>query len=290
VTNHYCATGCGQPTRDVLLLCRDCLGQVRDALAEMPSLIGHLSTTITRQDVMAPTTGGKRQPDPDDGRNLPNGAHPQPMAFNLHASDLLDELRIVLHGWTRVLVEDHDQEPPTDSLRAMSVFLYARLDLIARHEAADDIHREIVELAYRDPEGLKSGKAWRAVDRPADLVFVGPCGQCSERLYVHPGAKTATCRWCNADHNVEDVRGTLVDRLAGVLMTVSEIVHWGVKLGHFTEPKRTRNLIDQWVARGQLVAHGKNGLGRKTYPFGEVLRMLRESQQARATRKAQRVG
>lgn len=245
-----CATGCGRPTRDTLQLCTHCSWEVERALSELPALVDELTTTLTRQSVMGSQNGKSR-------------SATRPVPFDVRASQVLDQIRVVLVGWTMVLVEDHKQEPPPDTLRALGRWLLSRMDMIATHSAADDMHREITDA---------TAAGWRAVDRAAEKVFVGVC-ECGEWLYARLGSQLVQCRGCEQHYDVAESRDRLWQALDGQLMTIAEIVSWGVQLRWVEdrEAKRIRNLLDQWVRRKRIVAHGVDRKGRATYPFGETL-------------------
>lgn len=155
-----CSTGCGRPMRDTRQLCDQCVWVLERALAEMPALLDELSTTLTRQAVMSERSDGGRSAE-------------TPVPFHVEASDKLDDLRTFLVGWVRDIAETYEQDYPPDTLRAMSRWLLARLDIIAQHSAASDIWDEIVGVT-RD--------AWRLVDRAANRTRfeVGPCPEVAE--------------------------------------------------------------------------------------------------------------
>jgi len=181
VTQQKCVTGCGRPTRDVRLLCDQHVWELEQALAEIPALLDELKVTLTRQDKLGHGEGG----------NKPTKASEQPLPFNVHASANLGDLRIYLVGWVRDLYETSSLAGPAclnchhgtcqairwhvlppDTLRGMSRWLLARLDVLAKHPAAEDIHSEICGIALHP-----TGSAWRAVDRAATKTrfVVGPC-------------------------------------------------------------------------------------------------------------------
>ena len=264
-----CRTGCGRPTDR--MLCEQCLWQVERALSELPALLTELTTALTRQTAMGGGGGAKST----KGKT-------QPLPFDVRSSEVLDQMRIVLHGWVRDIAETYEQDLPVDTLRSMSRWLLARLDIVAVHSAADDIHDEITDAA---------AAGWQAVDRAAERVLVGVCDYvtpdarqrevifgeqptpCGEWLYAKLGSRTITCRGCQSTYDVASSREALWDALGEVLMTIAEIVSWGRQLEYITggEVKRVRNLLDQWVKRRRITPHSLNRQGRGLYPFGETL-------------------
>jgi|SRR5690625_256161 len=252
-----CTTGCGRPTRDVLLLCVQCQWEIERDLGDIPALIDELTTTVTRQARIGAQNGQSR-------------SAVTPLPFDVRASGAMDHVSLVLHGWTRVIVEDHDQEPPPDTLRAMSRFLLSRVDLIARHEAAGDIHDEITD-AVRD--------GWRAVDRPSTRLFAGVClvDDCDEPLRARPGATDVMCRKCGITHDVEERRAQMRSDLDGMLCTATEIGRLGAYFDGL-DRERTKRLIMAWERRGRIMAHGTAPSGAPTYPFGETITAVLSAQ------------
>lgn len=150
-----CSTGCSRPTYNNQRLCSQCAWELEQALAEMPALLDELDTTLTRQAKMSDASDGGR-------------AAEKPLPFHVTASEVLIDLRVYLVGWVKDLANDDPARYPTDDLVAMSTWLLARLGDITLHDAADDIHEEIVTT---------SRQAWRVVDRAANRTrfAVGPC-------------------------------------------------------------------------------------------------------------------
>lgn len=256
-----CSTGCGRPTRDVLLLCDQCSWEIERDLGQgeqgLSALVTALSETLTRQTKMG--SGGK------SGKG-----QAQPLPFDVRASECLDQLSLVLHGWTRVIVEDCDQDPPPDTLRAMGRWLRSRVDLISRHEAAGDIHEEITNA-------VRSG--WRAVDRPPMRLFAGLClvDDCEGSLRAKPGAVDVMCPACGITHDVEERRAQMREDLDSMLCTASEIGRLGAYFDGL-DRERTKRLVMTWARRGRITAHGTTPTGVETFPFGETITAVLSAQ------------
>jgi hypothetical protein len=195
----------------VRLLCEQHVWELEQALAEVPALLDELKVTLTRQDKLgAGQRGGK-----------PTKASEQPLPYDVRASGKLDDLRVYLVGWVRDVAETHGQEYPPDTLRAMSRWLLARLELLATYSAADDIHAEITDA-------VRAG--WRAVDRAATRTrfVVGPCPElggaaaCMGEVWAYIptrveeravmvcaecGATWETHQWLRAGKRILDERG-----------------------------------------------------------------------------------
>lgn len=303
--SQQCVTGCGRPTRDVRLLCDQCVWEVEQALAEMPALLDELSITLTGLARIGQKGGNSKKG--TKGKT-------QPLGYDVRASEMLDDLRVFLSGWVRVIAEDHGHDLPTDTLRAMGRWLFARLDLIATHEAAEDIHREITGIAFPPYLGdgrARPGQAWHPVDRPADRVYAGKCEatvtsdeepgdglarggaghwRCEADLYARPNSATARCHDCGTEHSLDQRRERLLQELDDKLYTAGEIARLAVYLGEANRGReRTRKLINQWHKRGRLERHTSNEVGEPLFRFGTVLVELAKEEARReqvATKKA----
>lgn len=282
MTEQTCTACRMRPTRDVRLLCDQCvwelercLGRDRDngGAHSFDALVTHLNVTLNKQSKMSSEKSGQHA-----------NAKSHPLLFDIRASDILDTLRITLSGWARVLMEDHQLAPPADTLQAMAAFLHAHLDRIATHEAAGDIHDEIVTVCRR---------GWQAVDWAADKIWAGRCGarvepdgepgdglarggvghwECDEDVYAKPGAVYAICH-CGARHDVKKRREAMLEDINMMLFTGPDIARMA---SHFTDldSERCRKLIASWAERGRITPHQRNSEGKPMYPFGELLQML----------------
>lgn len=155
MSEQTCATSCGRPTREGIVLCSQCLWELEQALSELPALLDELTTTLTRQARMSATSDGGRSAE-------------RPLPFHVQASKALGDLRVYLVGWVRDLAGDNPARYPENDLAKMARWLLARLDDISVHPAANDIHSEIVGACRH---------AWHVVDKAANRsrFAVGPC-------------------------------------------------------------------------------------------------------------------
>lgn len=267
-----CATNCGRPMRDVLLLCDQCRWELEQALAEMPALIDDLMITLTRQARIVQRNGGR--------------SAEKPLPFHAKASELGDHARSVLVGWVRVLAEDNAAHYPADNIEAISIWLVSRIDDLARHEAAADMWSEITGVA---------NDIRRVTDRPPDRIYAGICGadiedrpgwQCGEPLYAKPSAELVTCRACVTVHRVDKRRQQMLDALDGMLLTAAEIARLATYLIGDMDRSReqVRKLINQWHSRGLLVPRSR--VGDPRFNFGEVKILLAREQARHAERQA----
>lgn len=274
-----CATGCGRPTRDTLLLCEQCQWEIKQALnpdheLSIPALLDDLATTLTRQARINQRNGGGRSAE-------------TPLPFHIRASDIAEHARSVLTGWVLVIAEDDPRNYPADTLLAMCAWLRSRTGHIATHDAAADIHAEITDTAAR---------IQHVIDRPADRLYAGTCGTsfaeqhtCEEPLYAHPGATVVRCIDCGTVHEVEKRRTDMLQRLDDRLVTAAEFARLAAYLIDDARRRReqTRKLINQWHSRGLLTRHGSDD-GEPRFVFGEIKLLLAKDQARREQRDAER--
>lgn len=166
-------------------LCGGCEKAFERTIAEIPALSDELDTTITRQSALGSRNGSR--------------ATETPVAFNVRASIVAEELKATLVGWMRDLGPErrsvggpvcslctHDscgsfiQDMwPADSIASIGRFLLWKLPDIRQHPAVDQM---IDEITYA------CRAAWRAVDRPKDRskVKVDDCLEvsCLGELYA----------------------------------------------------------------------------------------------------------
>jgi hypothetical protein len=148
-----CATGCGRPTRDTLALCNGCLWALECDLGDVAWLDEQLELVLSRLAVLGEHNGGR-------SAETPMPVHPGALKAR-------SDLRAALVGWVRDMA-DGTTHWPADTLPAMAGWLLKRIDRIAVHPAAGDIHGEIVGAVRF---------AARVIDLPANRTTfpVGPC-------------------------------------------------------------------------------------------------------------------
>ena len=156
-----------------------------------------------------------------------------------------------------------------------------------RHRPEVDEWLTDVEACARVVRGIARG--------PAERRYLGPCGadqiaafaegladveRCEGDVYGLTGGEKGTCRTCGAQVLQAERRAWLDDQVRQYAYTASEIS------GAY--PIR-RNTINQWAARGRLVAHDHNEQGRARYNLGEVLELAAGDAAQREDRRAARV-
>lgn len=235
---------CSRPRHDNHAICSMHATQLERDLGDVPALLDELETTLTRQTA----TGG---------RNGGRGTE-KPLPFDQGASEALDVLRGTLEAWGREV-----------GTRGTALALLGHLEHLFHHPCAADAVEEV---------GAACRNALRAIDHHRELVYAGRCGaDCPDELYARPGRPTVTCRTCGTEHLVGERQREMLEALQARLCTVREITRLAAWSGEFPDSRRTENLLNQWVRRGNLVAAGLDLHGRETYPFGEVVERLRAS-------------
>lgn len=191
-----------------------------------------------------------------------------PLVFNEKASDLKRDLCNAVQSWARVFAEDNqhlifDVATIEDAARWMAGFP----NLLASHVAAVEMHADFEALIYR---------ARRAIDRPAQRVYLGECGgptgngPCGSALYGIEGKSGARCHDCGTDWLVEARRrtmlGSLEDRLAHSGTLAAIVKANGVPLASST--------IRNYARAGKVTAVARDLKGRPLYRVGDVLDVL----------------
>lgn len=214
----------------------------------------------------------------------------RPLPFDVGAGSVRDDLRSVLVGWVRDLVESHGAVMPADSLAAMAGVLCAH-DW-RKHPAVDE---------FADELGWALRSARAAIDLPQDRVYLGTCmaapgarggqgdaegvevgpsanpgnrgaqgadtGVCVAELWARHGAASVTCRGCGAAHDVDERKAALLgmchDRLAHAELIARALSTLATPVSGST--------IRQWAHRGRIVAKGRDIAGRPLYSVGECL-------------------
>lgn len=239
-----------------------------------------IDVTVARQ-----TTTGKRE----GGRSSET-----PLPFNDRAARVAREVSSRLDVCVHALHNDTEPWPAADVV-AMSRWLLERSPRIAAHVAAGSIERDIRRVV----DTLR-----RAVDRPADRWFMGPCDTtgCVEEhrivaddgqariekrpteLYADPGAIIVQCRRCRAEYDIGERRAWLLAAAEDQLAHAELIGRAAPALGIEVTPSSIRNL----AARKRIVAHSVDAQGRPLYRIGDVIAVAQDMLSRRAEQAAER--
>jgi ribosomal protein L37AE/L43A len=250
---------CGNPTRDDAYTCDPCGDRLARVLGDMPWLDSELDVTITKQRASAFADGGQ--------------SAEKALIYDAAASAKRDALRTALVTAVRFCAEegvrnqDPSDEPPADTLVAMSRWLLWRVDGLALNDMGHEFGQAIIDAA-RDCR--------RTIDAPPDRAYAGPCPECSRDLYHRPDAGEVKCRGCGSSWNVGEVnawmRGRIEEHMKDRLVTAREgstlLGRLGLPVGQGTIDKwRERNRITE---AGQEPAKGERP-GARLYRWDDLL-------------------
>jgi hypothetical protein len=255
-------------------VCSDCAAKLAGDLGDVPGLERELELTRTRQ---VRITGLARVPRPRPSED----EEESPLPFDERVAAVFDALRNALSTTVR-LIDDGLTEPllgpahfnckhrscglimlnyPANTMAAMAAWLLCRMEAIRHHEAAPEIVDDVRQAVRR---------ARQVIDRPADLMFAGPCDQCGHDLYARPESAEITCQPCQLVYDVKDRREWLLASAEDHLATASEIAGFLSAFHDDVSPGR----IAKWGERGRITERGVNSHGRKMYRVGDVLDKL----------------
>jgi hypothetical protein len=249
---------CGSPCGDQANLCRTHTDQLAADLATVPELVAELQITLTRQDrVTAEKHGGR--------------SATKPLPWNEHASQRAFELNTTLNAWaldTSKLAEDERDpliEQHHSDTAGVARWLGRNLRTLRQHQDAGQALDEITDAIH---------EARRAIDRPVERVFAGPCGEpdeydqpCKEDLYAAPGKATATCRACGARHDMQVRREWMLenieDQVAYSGLLAGLVTNLGVPIASST--------IRKYASAGRIKVISVDSRRRPLYRIGDVL-------------------
>lgn len=246
---------CDRPMPGGRRICGACEAETLRELADVPSLARHLEISISRQAQIGEGGGGHS----DDERPLP---------WDERAAEAAHALKAVLVSWVRLLGDGVHQLPgpvcasrcehrscvytelgrePADDLASIARWLLRLEGPLFRHEAASEAVEEIIETVQA---------ARKAVDRPADKIYAGPCDGCGEDLYGRPGAALVTCRWC-VDEEGDRLQYEVQARRKWMLAAVEDVELYAPDIARaLTTLVRpiAPALLHTWASRGKLSA------------------------------------
>jgi hypothetical protein len=249
VTEDICGTPrCDYPRPADQFICRNCELLLKRDLGDIPALIEDLNTTLSRQDKLGASAGGK-------------GAE-SAVPFKAPAADVLYLLAHTTTGWVRVLAEDTRQVIHTLPLNPVQCarWLLVHVRSLCLHEAGGEA---VDEIAYAVAE------AYRVIDRPPDLLLAGQCDWqgCQEFLYATPQASVVQCRACEHEHAVEERRAWMMEYASDLNLPAILALGW-IKL--LMGKRIPRGTWDSWVSRGRIAAAERDHVGSALYRFGDV--------------------
>ena len=219
----------------------------------VPALMQDLEVTVGRQDKLS---------DPQRG----NGTE-RPLPLRLGAMESRRDLLQTLGAWSAHVAKRLGVPAPKADCAG---FLTSFLPSIASDECAGQLADEC---------GYAILVAQRAVDKPMQLVFVGPCDLCSCDLYAHPRSLTVACRQveCEAEYKVSERREWLLAQARDQLLSASEISRALPGLLP-QQQKLTGAMIRSWAHHGRIAQRPPHPARPREprYVVGEVIDILQE--------------
>lgn len=272
--NQPTCPSCGALTTDGLLCTRETNALMRN-LAELPSLLRELQTTLTRQSQSGSGNGGK-------------GAE-RPLPFDNNASEVGDVVKNTLSTWVREL-DLGDTDGLADNPRALAHWLLLRIERIRGHAACTEIADEIghcVKLISR------------AIDNRAEQVYLGPCQNivegkpCATQLYAPAHAEAYDCpnEACKVPVNVAARRAELLALVEDSVATINVCSQVLARFGHEVKASTIQNWVRSREDRAgkvwppKLWSKGKDEQGRETYRLGDVTVLAMEMLDKKAERR-----
>jgi hypothetical protein len=224
-------------------VCQHCADRLERALGDVPALWDELDVVLTKQARYAAAEFRRGE---------------QALPFNPTASELGWVLRNTINTWCRLIAEERGKQLPEDAPPAVARWLLNHVTWLRHHRAGAEAVEEITSAV---------NQVRRAIDRPAERIYAGPCADCGGDMYSKPDASTVECRPCGLSYSVTEMRDWMRSQVYGRLVTAREGV---VLLSRFGLPV-VQKTIDKWYERKRVMDHGKDANGKRLYLFDDLV-------------------
>lgn len=267
-------SGCGRTCPPGMTVCGQHADQLRWELHWLPRLAAALeSARLKEQNFARARLGGLVHTDE------------APIPFNPRASETELELTRDLTTAADGIAAARGLHRPMDDLRMLGPWLAEQVTWIrSRAAGGQQVEYLVARLRW----------AWRAVDAPPEMTFLGPCGaltvgedqvpiECSADLYGVPGRPEVQCRECGTTVPVADRREWLLSKAEDRLLPASEMARAVRGLGVDVTP----SVIRKWAERGRLTRKGIRPMGGRQIPVyrvGDVLDLVSSEDRRRHER------
>lgn len=253
-----------QARQDAGLLCSSCCDVLERELASVRDLMTELDVSISKMARLPAGGGGRRNKlDKDDEPGLSPIASTR-WPINLGASAAAWDIEQTLIKWERdvcpALLPSSPRSIPIIPAIAASKRLLLHVNEIRRHPKVPQLVEEISDV-------IRKGR--RAIDRPMERVYVGPCMvvndndvTCLADIFARPNAPHAVCKACGITHDVAERRIWLLEQARDRLFTVKEAAQMVGDVGRI---RVTEDRIRGYLRRGRLAYH----------PIGDKARGIR---------------
>ena len=223
--------------------CMVCSDKLSRALGDVPALWDELDTVLTKQARYAAAEFRRGE---------------QALPFNPVASEIGWVLRNTLSTWCRIIGEERGRELPEDTPAAMARWLLNHVSWLRHHLAGAEAVEEITSAVRA---------VRKAVDRPAERIYAGPCKDCNGDMYGKPGAAMVACRPCGLEYDVAEMVAWMRQEARGRLVTAREGAVLLSKFGFET----TRNRIDLWHHKKLIEVSGHDPQGRNLFRVDDLI-------------------
>lgn len=244
--------GCDNPSGGGFI-CGSCVETLRRDLSGVPPVLADLEVTVSRQDRIA---------DPER-----RAGNERPLPLRLGPMEARRDLLQTLGTWSAHMAQRVGIPAP---IADCAGFLTSFLPSIQSDPLAGQLADEC---------GYAILVAQRAVDKPLQLIFVGPCDLCTSDLYSHPRSLTVACRQvgCDAEYNVADRRDWLLEQAKDQLLSAAEISRALPGLLP-RQQKLTDAMIRGWAFHGRITqkAPHPSEPRKPRYRLGDVLVIMDE--------------
>lgn len=238
---------CNHPAFEAFV-CGTCSEKLEIALGDVKSLWDDLDTVLTKQArYSAPEGRG-------GDKALP---------FNPEASEIGWVLRNTLATWCRLIAEERRWDLPEDHPAKIAGWLMHHLTWIRMQEAGHLAIEEITSAV---------NAVRRAVDRPAERLYAGPCKECGTHLYGKHGQTAFDCPSCGTTLTLESqmdwMDAVLLDKIVTAREGSSLLARYGLDVRWET--------INKWRQRGKLEARGQDRDKAWVYKWIELKALAEE--------------
>src|SRR6266568_5100821 len=187
---------CGRPTPDQAYVCQGHADRLERALGDVPALWEELDTVLTKQARYAAAEFRRGE---------------MALPFNPVAAELGFVLRNTLSTWCRLISEERGRVlPDTDTPAAVAGWLLHHTTWLRHHRAGHEAVEEITSAV---------NAIRKAVDRPPERIYAGPCKDCGGDMYAKPDAASVDCRPCGLSYDVAEMLEWMRGQVYGRLVT-----------------------------------------------------------------------
>lgn len=286
---------CGAAVPPGVVVCGRCADELLTDLVHVPGIALALEAAHGRQ-----LRFGASVLPPSFGLDGVEREEESALPFDPRASEAAAMLLDTLTRWADLIAGARGLFRPLDTWTALPAWLCGQVSWLRSAECGP-------EAVVKVRGAIRQARL--VVDRPPDLVYVGPCSAlvrtaprvcgcgvdltdqagllavtcpgcarvfaprvCGADLYARPGRDVTevACRECGARFPIGDRRAWLLEQAQDRLLPATELARAIDGLGVDVTP----SAIWKWKERGRLVPHGADALGHPLYRVGDVMDLV----------------